>query len=149
MQVKLTQLRTSLASRAARGFTLIELMVVIAILALLAAVVGVNVMGRFKHAQAQAAALQIADIDKALDLFKLDVGRYQGNAESLQALVTSPGSANGWNGPYLKGGLPSDPWGNPYHYANPGPNGGVQIMSYGADNAPGGEGDNADIVNKQ
>jgi general secretion pathway protein G len=71
------------------------------------------------------------------------------NAEGLQALVAKPASANGWNGPYLKGGLPADPWGNPYHYANPGPNGGLEILSLGADNAPGGEGENVDVRNKQ
>jgi|GEM_PF-1606742 len=95
------------------------------------------------------AAIQIADIDKALDLFKLDVGRYPTNLEGLQALMTAPPTASGWNGPYLKDGLPSDPWGNPFRYANPGPNGGVQILSLGADNAPGGTGGNADIVNQQ
>jgi general secretion pathway protein G len=149
MQRKLTQLRATLARRATRGFTLIEILVVIAIIAMLAAIVGPAVMNKLGGAKTKTAAIQIADIDKALDLFKLDVGRYPSNVEGLQALVSAPPTAGGWNGPYLKGGLPSDPWGNPYHYANPGPNGGVQIMSYGADNAPGGEGENADIVNQQ
>jgi general secretion pathway protein G len=149
MQRKLTQLRAVLARRAARGFTLIEILVVIAIIAMLAAIVGPAVMNKLGGAKSKTAAIQIADIDKALDLFKLDVGRYPSNAEGLQALVAAPPTANGWNGPYLKGGLPSDPWGNPYHYANPGPNGSVQILSYGADNAPGGTGENADIVNQQ
>ena len=58
-----------------------------------------------------------------------------------------PGSVSGWNGPYMKGGVPTDPWGNPYRYANPGPSGGLEIASYGADNAPGGEGENADVSN--
>ncbi|MDR2990625.1 MAG: type II secretion system major pseudopilin GspG [Burkholderiaceae bacterium] len=149
MQRKFTQLHAVLARRAARGFTLIEILVVIAIIAMLAAIVGPAVMNKLGGAKSKTAAIQIADIDKALDLFKLDVGRYPTNVEGLQALVSAPPTANGWNGPYLKGGLPSDPWGNPYHYANPGPNGGVQILSLGADNAPGGEGENADIVNQQ
>jgi len=93
----------------------------------------------------QVAAIQIADFDKALALFKLDVGRYPTNAEGLQALVVKPADADGWDGPYMKGGVPIDPWNNPYHYNNPGPGGSVEIFSLGADNAPGGEGENADI----
>jgi len=149
MQRKFTQRSKSIARRAARGFTLIEILVVIAIIAMLAAIVGPTVMNRLGGARSKTAVIQIADLEKALDLFKLDVGRYPTNPEGLQALMTAPGSANGWNGPYLKGGLPSDPWGNPYRYNASGPNGGVQILSYGADGAPGGEGENADITNKQ
>ena len=137
-----------LMRRAARGFTLIEMLVVIAIIALLAGLVGPAVMNQFDKSKTKAAGIQIADNDKSLELFKLDVGRYPTNAEGLQALVTKPASANGWNGPYLKGGLPSDPWGNAYRYANPGPGGGIEILSLGADNAPGGEGENADVRNK-
>ena len=136
-------------ARAARGFTLIEMLVVIAIIALLAGLVGPAVMDRLGGAKSKTAGIQIADLDKALEIFKLDVGRYPSNAEGLQALVAKPASAGGWNGPYLKGGLPTDPWGNPYHYANPGPNGGLEILSLGADNAPGGEGENVDVRNKQ
>ncbi|MDO5624846.1 MAG: type II secretion system major pseudopilin GspG [Pseudomonadota bacterium] len=135
--------------RAARGFTLIEMLVVIAIIALLAGLVGPAVMNQLGGAKSKTAAIQIADIDKALELFKLDTGRYPTNAEGLPALVTRPGAVNGWNGPYLRGGLPNDPWGNPYRYANPGPAGGVEILSLGADNAPGGDGENADVRNKQ
>ena len=138
-----------LARRAARGFTLIEMLVVIAIIALLAGLVGPAVMDRLGGAKSKTAGIQIADLDKALEIFKLDVGRYPTNAEGLQALVAKPASAGGWNGPYLKGGLPADPWGNAYRYANPGPGGGIEILSLGADNAPGGEGENADVRNKQ
>ena len=133
--------------RAGLGFTLIELLVVIAIIGLLAGLVGPAVMNKLGGAKSSTAKIQINDLDKSLELFKLDVGRYPTNAEGLQALVTKPGAAGGWNGPYLKGSLPNDPWGNPYRYANPGPNGGLEILSLGADNAPGGEGENADVRN--
>lgn len=132
---------------AQRGFTLIEILVIVAILALLASLVGPQVMGVLGGQKSKTALVQIAEIEKALDVFKLEVGRYPTSSEGLQALVTRPGGVAIWNGPYLRGGVPSDPWGKPYVYSNPGPNGGVQIMSYGGDGAPGGEGENADISN--
>jgi general secretion pathway protein G len=136
-----------MARQTARGFTLIELLVVIAIIGLLAGLVGPAVMNKLGGAKSKTAQVQIHDLNRSLELFKLDVGRYPTNAEGLQALVTKPASANGWNGSYLNGGLPPDPWGNAYRYANPGPNGGIEILSLGADNAPGGEGENADLRN--
>ena len=121
-----------------RGFTLIELLVVLAILTLLAGLVGPRVLGQLGGAKSKTAGVQIADLDKSLELFKLDVGRYPTTEEGLDALVKRPGSVNGWSGPYLKGGVPSDPWGRPYKYTNPGPNGGIEILSLGADGAAGG-----------
>lgn len=131
------------------GFTLIELLVVLAILTMLAGLVGPRVLGMLGGAKSKTAAVQISEMEKALEVYKLDVGRFPTSEEGLDALVKKPGSANGWNGPYVKGGVPTDPWGHPYRYANPGANGGVDIVSLGADGAPGGDGENADIQNRQ
>jgi general secretion pathway protein G len=138
--------RLPLARRAARGFTLLEMLVVIALIALLATVVGTKVIGVFGTQKTKIAQVQIQELDKNLNIFKLDVGRYPTTAEGLQALVTKPASASGWNGPYMSS-IPLDPWNNPYRYASPGPNGGVEILSLGGDNNPGGEGENADVRN--
>ena len=131
--------------RRTRGFTLIELLVVLAILTLLAGLVGPRVLGQFGGAKSKTAVIQIADLDKSLEIFKLDVGRYPSTEEGLDALVKKPGSANAWNGPYLKGGVPTDPWGHAYRYSNAG--GVFEILSLGADGAPGGDGENADVRN--
>lgn len=136
---------TTSRHRSARGFTLIELLVVLAILTLLAGLVGPRVLGQLGGAKSKTAAVQIADLDKSLELFKLDVGRYPSTEEGLEALVKKPGNANGWNGPYLKGGVPADPWGHAYKYANT--SGAVEILSLGADGVPGGDGENADVRN--
>lgn len=128
-----------------KGFTLIELLVVLAILTMLAGLVGPKVLNSLGGAKSKTAGVQIADLDKSLELFKLDVGRYPSNEEGLNALVVKPASANGWNGPYLKGGLPTDPWGNAYRYTTS--PAGVEILSLGSDNAPGGEGEAADVRN--
>lgn len=130
------------------GFTLVELLVVLAILALLAGIVGPKVLGQLGGAKAKTAAVQISDLEKTLEIFKLDVGRYPTAEEGLDALVTKPANATAWSGPYLKGGVPLDPWSHPYVY-KPGAGGTVEIMSFGADGTPGGEGENADIRNKQ
>jgi general secretion pathway protein G len=133
---------------AAGGFTLVELLVVLAILTLLAGLVGPRVLGQLGGAKTKTAAVQIADLEKALEIYKLDVGRFPTNDEGLDALNKRPATAPGWSGPYLKGaGVPADPWGHPFRYANPGPGGSVEILSLGADGAPGGEGENADIRN--
>lgn len=134
-------------SRAASaGFTLVELLVVLAILTLLAGLVGPRVLGQLGGAKSKTAAVQIADIDKAMELFKLDVGRFPTTEEGLEALAKRPASvSSGWAGPYLKGTLPTDPWGKPYLYQNA--NGAIEILSLGADGAAGGEGENADIRN--
>lgn len=133
--------------RRSTGFTLIELLVVLAILTLLAGLVGPRVLGQLGGAKSKTAGVQIADLEKSLELFKLDVGRFPTTEEGLQALVAKPATAAGWNGPYIKGAVPNDPWGKPYKYTSPAEGGGIDILSLGADAAPGGEGENADIRN--
>ena len=142
------QLKPRSHSQSQSGFTLIELLVVLVILTMLAGLVGPRLLSQLGGAKSKTAALQIADLEKSLDLFKLDVGRYPTTQEGLEALATKPQSANGWNGPYLKGGVPLDPWGKAYVYTSPNAIGGVDILSLGADGTPGGEGENADIRNK-
>ena len=131
--------------RHGRGFTLVELLVVLAILALLAGLVGPRVIGQLGGAEIKTAQAQIKELESAVDIFRLDVGRYPSEQEGLQALVNQPSGSTGWNGPYLRKGLPSDPWGNPYSYRVPGQQGDYDVYSLGADNAPGGDGKNADV----
>ncbi|CAI07005.1 type II secretion system major pseudopilin GspG [Aromatoleum aromaticum] len=134
----------------ASGFTLVELLVVLVILGLLAGLVGPRVLGQLGGAKSKTTAVQVKDFEQAAELFKLDVGRFPNRDEGLDALTSRPGSAPGWNGPYLKKGeVPKDPWGNPYHYESPGKHTDIDIFSLGADNALGGEGENADIGNWQ
>jgi general secretion pathway protein G len=132
--------------RQAEGFTLIELIVVIVILGLLA---GLVVPRLFKHvAQAKIATTkaQIAAFQTALGAYKLDTDKFPSNDQGLAALRTAPAGVRNWNGPYLPKDVPLDPWGNPYVYKYPGEHGDEpDIISYGADGAPGGDGENADI----
>ncbi len=132
---------------AARGFSLIELLVVLVILGLLAGLVGPKVMKHLGGAKSDTAKLQIEDIGAALDVYRLETGDYPSNEEGLKALVENPGDKPGWNGPYLKKKVvPVDPWGREYHYQMPGEHGDFDLYSLGKDNAEGGEGENADIV---
>ncbi|WP_240905485.1 type II secretion system major pseudopilin GspG [Thiorhodococcus mannitoliphagus] len=129
-----------------RGFTLVELLVVLAILGLLAGLVGPQVMKFLGSSKSKTAKLQIDDLSSTLDLYRLELGRYPNDGEGLSALVQDPGNLTGWNGPYLKKGqVPKDPWGNDYQYRFPGEHGSFDIWSLGADNREGGDGENADI----
>ena len=128
------------------GFTLIELLVVLAIIGLLAGLVGPQVMKHLGGAKTKTARVQIEDLAGALDMYKMDVGRYPTSSEGLQALVEKPSSARAWNGPYLrKNKVPQDPWIYDYHYVSPGEHGRFDIYSLGADNAAGGDGEDQDI----
>jgi general secretion pathway protein G len=133
--------------RYAPGFTLLELLVVIVIIGLLAAYVGPKYFSQLGKSEVTVAQAQIAALDKALDTFRLDVGRYPTSEEGLGALLTKPAAATRWNGPYLKKEVPQDPWGHPYIYRSPGSKGEFDILSYGKDGQPGGADDNADISN--
>ncbi|MCB1915083.1 MAG: type II secretion system major pseudopilin GspG [Rhodocyclaceae bacterium] len=139
---------TDFAISRRQGFTLVELLVVLAILGLLAGLVGPRVLNQLGGAKSKTANVQIKDFEQALELYKLDVGRFPSSDEGLSALVAKPASATGWNGPYLKRkDIPTDPWGRAYQYAAPGQHGEVDIYSYGADGSAGGEGENADVGN--
>jgi general secretion pathway protein G len=130
-----------------RGFTLVEILVVITIIGLIMGLVGPRVLNYLTESKAKAAKIQIESFSSALDLYFLDNGRYPSSSEGLTALVQRPGSTMTWNGPYLKGAVvPNDPWGNPYQYRAPGQHGTYDIMSYGADGTEGGTGTAADIV---
>ena len=127
-----------------RGFTLIELMVVLFILGLLAALVAPKMLGRMGESKVKAAKAQIELLGTALDSFHLDIGRYPTTQEGLQALRTAPAGVDAWKGPYLPKDVPNDPWGRPYQYVCPGNHGDYDLFSLGADNAEGGEGENQD-----
>ena len=128
------------------GFTLIELLVVMIIIGLLAALVGPRFIRQEEKAKVKAAKAQIELLSTALDTFRLDVGRYPTSQEGLEALMRQPGGLERWDGPYLRKDLPQDPWGLAYAYRSPGEHGQFDIVSYGADKTPGGEGDNRDIA---
>jgi general secretion pathway protein G len=130
-----------------RGFTLMELLVVLAILGLLMALVGPNVLRQLGGAKTKTAGIQIKDLEQAAEMYKLDVGRYPSTQEGLDALVNKPSNATGWNGPYLKSDVPLDPWNREYNYKYPGEKGEIDIFTYGANGAPGGDGEDADVGN--
>jgi general secretion pathway protein G len=130
-----------------RGFTLVEMLVVITIIGLIMGLVGPRVLNYLSEAKVKSARIQIQSFASALDLFYLDAGRYPSSAEGLTALVRPSGGVAAWNGPYLKGGaVPNDPWGRPYIYRSPGEHGAYDLISYGADGQQGGTGTAADIA---
>ena len=136
---------------AARGMTLIEILVVLVLIGVVLGVVGGNFIGKGEKAKADAAKIEMGQIGQTLDLYKLETGRYPTTQEGLGALIAAPPGVGNWNGPYWKKAtVPKDPWGNEYRYAAPGQNNSpYEIASYGADGKEGGEGANKDITSGQ
>ncbi len=133
--------------RSRRGFTLLELLVVMVIIGLLAAYVGPKYFSQIGKSEVKTAKAQIVAFEKALQQFRVDVGRYPNTEQGLQALLSKPANLSKWDGPYLEKTLPLDPWGQPYVYASPGEHGEVDISSHGRDGRPGGDGLDADVTN--
>lgn len=138
---------TALSARAVQGFTLLELLVVMVIIGLLAGYVGPKYFAQIGKSEIKLARAQIDALDKSLDQFRLDTGHYPSMEDGLAALVARPASEPKWDGPYLKKGVPQDPWGNPYVYRIPGEHSEYDLLSYGKDGQLGGEGEAADITN--
>lgn len=143
--------RCSAGSRFTRpvacGFTLLELLIVMVIIGMLAAYVGPKYFAQLGKSERTVVRAQIDALEKALDTFRLDTGRFPTTEEGLAALVKKPPGVTQWNGPYLKKDVPLDAWGHPYQYRSPGAASELDLISYGKDGQPGGTGDNADIVN--
>ena len=135
------RLRRSARRGGQAGFTLVEMLVVIAIIGLIMGLVGPQVLSRLSESKVKTAKIQIESLSAALDLFYLDNGRYPAGNEGLAALVQRPASASAWNGPYIKtGAVPADPWGHPYVYKVPGDHAAYEIASYGSAGQEGGAG---------
>lgn len=130
-----------------KGFTLLELLVVIAIIGLLAAYVGPKYFSHIERSERSLAKTQIEALGKALDTFRIDLGRYPTAEEGLNALMTKPAQSDNWRGPYMQKAVPLDPWRTPYAYRSPGSQGDYDLISYGKDRQPGGTDDAADISN--
>ncbi len=137
------------ANRRARdgGFTLLELLVVMVIIGLLAGYVGPKYFSQIGKSEVKAARAQLDALGKALDQFRLDTGHYPTMEEGLASLVMRPANEAKWDGPYLTKDVPADPWGNPYVFKIPGDHGEYDLLSYGKDGQPGGEGEGADVTN--
>jgi general secretion pathway protein G len=139
-------MKTNLAQR---GFTLLELLVVMVIIGLLASYVGPKFFSQIGKSEVKAARAQIDALEKALDQFRLDLGRYPTTEQGLAALMERPAGEQKWGGPYLKKAVPNDPWGRPYIYRQPGEHGEYDLLSLGKDGQPGGTGEAEDINNWQ
>lgn len=131
--------------RGDRGFTLLELLVVMVIIGLLAAYVGPRYFAQLGKSEQGTAKAQIEALGKALDTYRLDTGYYPTTEKGLAALVVKPGGELKWQGPYLQKAVPPDPWGRVYIYRAPGTGGDFDLLSYGKDGQPGGDADNADV----
>jgi general secretion pathway protein G len=130
-----------------RGFTLLELLVVIVIIGLLAGYVAPRYFSQVGKSEVQVARAQIEALEKALDQYRLDTRRYPSAEQGLEALITRPADEPNWNGPYLRKAIPKDPWGRPYVYRVPGQKAEFDLLSFGRDGKAGGSGEDADIGN--
>ncbi len=130
-----------------RGFTLIEIIIVVIIMSMIATLIVPRLFKKVEKSKKQITKTQIVMVENAVKMFKLDTGRYPSTEEGLEALMKKPANINNWDGPYLEKGLPKDPWGREYAYVYPGKSYLFEITSLGADGQPGGEGENADIFN--
>lgn len=138
----------SVVHRTVHGFTLLELLVVIVIIGMLAAFVAPKYFGQIGRSKVQIARAQIDSFEKSLDQYRIDTGHYPRTEQGLAALLVQPADEPNWHGAYLKKGIPTDPWGKPYMYKSPGPEGReYEIISYGADGQPGGSGEDVDVAN--
>ena len=131
-----------------RGFTLLELLVVVVIIGLLAGFVAPRYFGQVGKSEVNVAKAQIDALEKALDQYRLDTGHYPSNELGLKALLERPANEAKWSGPYLRKDVPLDPWGKPYVYKIPGEKNEFDLLSYGKDGQPGGAGEAADITNR-
>jgi general secretion pathway protein G len=139
-------LHSAFVRRRSGGFTLLELLVVILIIGLLVGIVGPRLLGQVSKSEITAARAQLDALDKALQAYRLDTGRFPATAQGLKALLTAPSDEPRWRGPYMQGEAPPDPWGSPYQYRLPGTNGrDFDLYSLGRDRASGGSADDADI----
>ena len=130
----------------ARGFTLLELLVVVLIIGLRTAVVAPRFLGQVSKSEVTAARAQLDALDKAIQAYRMDTGKFPAPAQGFKVLVTQPGEEPRWRGPYMQGEVPPDPWGSPYQYRLPGTNGrDYDLYSLGRDRTAGGSGDDADI----
>jgi len=130
-----------------RGFTLLELLVVMVIIGLLAGYVAPKFFAHIGRSEVKVARAQIDSLEKALEAYRLDLGAYPSTEQGLAALVQRPANEPRWSGPYLKKGVPADPWGRPYQYRQPGEHGDFDLLSHGKDGQPGGTDEAQDVVN--